>query len=457
MSHTLSLTDGTTTIDLAETTDTGYHFVSYGAPRPNRILTRVGAYPFGNGERTVASGLADVVAEIVVNIVGSSANDLDAKVIALVALLEQAQRFEEQRIGAPVRLLFKRQGVTNTSYRVVTGVPLMPQPVDPEEINWLDGSAVMNEATVAFTLTLEPVAHAGAVTSLLSTSLTVEPGSDREASVVAPVGDMPGPLVLSLENTASGTTWSTAWMALIERNPINQIWNDTADVTAYQGRKDFSLTTNPTPSTLYSYSYVPTSELPLRSLVRCKVSSGTGSDVQLRFLLLLGTLQVVGPWVTFTGSGTNWTLMDLGTLRIPPDFMKRAGQVSTSPVSVYVQAHTTTGTATLGADYAQLLTYYSFMRMDALVPYQSVLHFDALLRNDTFYWPARTPQVYVTDSAGEATQQAERRGVLGQITPGRTTRLWISASSSTAHLWGATAGVAMSYLPSFALGLRGGV
>ena len=137
MAHTLSLTDGTTTLNLAEATVAGYHFVSYGAPRPNRKLARVSGFPFADGSRTVASSLDDVAAEFVVNIVGTTADNLDARFQTLILMLEAAQRWEEQRIGSPVRLTFARQGVTQPSYRVVTGVPLMPEPIDTD-INWLD-------------------------------------------------------------------------------------------------------------------------------------------------------------------------------------------------------------------------------------------------------------------------------------------------------------------------------
>lgn len=454
MSHTLSLSDGTTTLSLAQTTATGYVLISFRTPRPNRQMERTSNGPAANGNRTTAAWLEDTTAEIVIDIIGSSNDDLDAKLIALDKLLDQAQRWATERIGSPVRLLFKHDGATNTSYRVITGVPLMPEPVDLPEIQWLDAASALLTMRTSFAVTLEPYAHAGAVTNLITTTLTVQPGSDQVASGVAVVGDLPGPLKVTVKNTTVGAQWESVWMALLDGAPTTFNWTNIVDATAYGGRQDFVLGT--TPTTVYSATYTPTSELPIRPLLRCKVGGGLGIYVQIRAVLSIGTTTIEGRWVPFEGVTVNWSMTDLGALRLPQNFLKRAAAAGAFAL-LTVEARTTTGAATLGADYLEILTYRSFVKVTATMLYQYALAWEMILQDGSFYYPASSPEVYAVDSSSDIYDGGEARGELGMITPGITTRFWFSATDTTEHAWGDTGLVTLDYLPAFALGLRGAV
>lgn len=456
MSHVLTLTDGTVTLDMAETTDAGYHFVSFGAPRPNRKLTRVGAYPFANGERTVASGLGDVAAEIILNIVGSSADDLDAKLRSLVTLLEQAQRWEEQHIGSPVRLLFKRQGVTNTSYRVVTGVPLMPEPVDPGEINWLDGSSIMNEMTVAFTITLEPVAHAGALTSIAATQpVTAVPDLDYVFASAA-AGSMPSPLSVAVTNT-SGATFSDTWLARLEFAPVVKSHTGTADATAFGGSYESVTATGTEISASHSF-FSGTTNVPFRGIARIKLLTGIVGALRLQVRGSIGATTTAlhsGEWVTFSGGVGSWILVDLGKIRFPDAFTNRTGQVTTS-MRLAIWAKTSDGaTVTFAIDYAQMLPYHTFVKIPGSVPTANVLHYDMVLKDGTFFWPNVAPQTYVTLSDGTLVNNIPRYGMLSPVPTGEILMFWAAFLVAGAHQLTSTATVTIENLALYSLGLRG--
>lgn len=268
MPHTLTLTDGTTTIDLAEDSELGYHFVSFLTPRPARLLSRVSGFPFADGNRTVASTLDDVAAEIVVTIIGEDADDLDARLQALVVLLDAAQRWEETRQGAPLRLVFARQGVTEPSYRVVTGVPLMPQPI-------------VLDLTVAFTLTLEPLAHAGIAATVVETTATNTPG-DNIVSATAIAGTMPAPLVVSMSaaTVTDPPGLSAFWLAQLDAAPFLYDATTIPLAGTLNGYDTFSV--EETAQEIARGSWTVTSTAPLRAIARVwPQDSGGPVTVQL--------------------------------------------------------------------------------------------------------------------------------------------------------------------------------
>jgi len=458
MAHTLSLTDGTTTLNLAEATVAGYHFVSYGAPRPNRKLARVSGFPFADGSRTVASSLDDVAAEFVVNIVGTTADNLDARFQTLILMLEAAQRWEEQRIGSPVRLTFARQGVTQPSYRVVTGVPLMPEPIDTD-INWLDLSSIATELTVSFTLTLAPVTHTGAMSSIASAiSVINSPGNNAINTAVVP-GDMPAPLAVIVTNT-SGVTWSEVWIAELGDAPIIHEFDTIVDATASgAGSDEFVVTSGTSLATVTTWA--PTTNDPVRAMARIKVTAGTPGLLELRFALIggtAGTIFQVATWVAFPGVVNEWALVDLGPLLIPATFTNRANQDNSSKILLSVEARSRDGSSvTIRADYIEFIPIRSFVKLRAAIADTQKLIYESVARHDTFVFPLVSPDQYVTSTSAVLVCNAERFGVLHPLTPGDTPPFWIAMHEATRHTAASDGTVSVQVLPSYSIGLRGAV
>lgn len=461
MAHTLTITDGTTTLDLADTAATGYLLIDFRTPRPNRIISRVGMYPFGDGERTVASGLADSEIEITLMIVGSTADDLDTKLQTLVKLLERAQRFEEFRTTVPVRLTFKRQGVTNTAYRVVTGVPRLPEPLDADEGHWLDISSITLTMTVAFTITVEPVAHAGALTTIVNAAtLTNQPTDNDATASPAIIGDMSCPLTILLKNTG-GVAWANVWLSHGNVTPQVNNRSGTADATAYGG--SFITVAGGGTVNSITYSTTTTSPLPIRAIVRVK-GIGTPTDsFRLRFILKSAGPTIYGSYVTPLDFDTSWQIVDLGGLSLPDYVHHRPGlSADAVPITVEVEASTTDGSAIdIGIDYIEVLQYWSFIRLSGLVEDTHHARYDMVAEEGSFYWPLRTPQVHVTDATDDfqlgTIGNLTRYGVIPPTRTATTPQFWFAAQGFGSHSITHTGTLTVKYLPCYSLGLRGSI
>lgn len=460
MSHILSLSDGTTTLDLAMTTDPGYHFVSYVPPRPNRLLARTSGFPNADGDSTRASSLGDVSADFVVTIVGTSADDLDARFQTLIKLLEAAQRWEERHIGAPVRLKLARQGVTNSSYRVVTGVPAMPRPMDAETIDWFDLSSIANEMTVAFTLTMAPVAHADALTTAKVEPISSNPNDDGATATSPLTGTMPAPLAVTVQNTGA-IVWTEVWIAHLAEPP--QVFDSSgfADAGAFNGFYQQYIVSGATEATVSLLPLTPTIAAPVRGILRVKVTSGDATRLQLQFRVTTGTglsgQTSSAPWVTYAGVGTNWTLIDLGSVRLPPLFTTRISQDPLSVATLAAYARSADGSSiTFGVDFLQALPYHSFVKLKGNVGLTDKAQYEMISRSGTFHWPQNVSQEFVTTNVQDRLiRPLERHGSLKPVPAGAQPSFWCAMHVVDGHSLSAGGELTIKYLPCYALGLRG--
>lgn len=458
MAHVLSITDGTTTINLQETTDTGYKLVHVGAPRPNRLLTRVSGYPFVDGSRTTATALDDVLMDFVVCICGSSADDVESKLGALVRLLEAAQRWEVARTGAPVRVLFKRQGVTNQSSRVITGVPLMPEPQDTEEGDWLDISVVTNSLTIAFSLLMEPVAHAGALTTVRATQTKTNQPTANVATTSVTTGNMNGPLTVKIADNTTFVTWSTAFLVqLASTSNVLIDYSGTADANAYGGfaRSDTFTTGTVTPTpTAGTVSLA--NQYPIRTFARISVTAGTPGKLQIRSRIVVGTVAVEGPWVTYPGGSNQYLLVDLGTFPAMSYLTTLAIPAGFTDIDFMIQLRSSDASSiTTRTDYVEFLFYRGITRLEGFTASSSsdYVAYEAVQKSGTFFWPARSPRTFVIKTA--TLTPATRSGTLAPLLPNVANYLWIAIQSATEHNITDTFDVTIDHLPTYALGMRG--
>ncbi len=462
MAHIFTVTDGVTTLNLAETTDAGYHFVTLRPPRPNRVLSRVSGYPFTSGQQTTASGLLDGAVEVVLHIVGTSADDVESRLLALTNLLGKAQAWEETRLVAPVRLTWRRQGATNIAYRVITGVPSMPEPVDPEEGDWLDISTVTNDLTVAFTVTLEPTWHAqGTTVSVLATAVTTTPLANTVTASAPINGDMPAAINVKASNTNT-MVWDTVWLAELGGAPdVQDTASTTVDGGAYGGFTDIR-TAGATAFSLASLSF-PMDEkyrYPLRSFFRAKVTAGDSTKLQLQFVVRFGSVTwLTTPYQTWSGPASGFYLMDFGTLSANSLFNRILQSNAVSEISYLVNYKTSDGSAvSFASDYFEVIPYRSLVRLHNMATADTGhLAYEDLQYDNAFVWPRRTPATYGVFSTFALHKAAERYGRLLPLRPGTTPMFWFNAASSTTHQLAATASATLtiSYQAAYSLGLRG--
>lgn len=460
MAHTLSLQDGTTILDLAD--PAGIHMQTFRPPPVNRILGRVGAYPYGDGRRTTAAALDDATVEIVVHIAGTSTDDVESKLRTLTRMLEAAQRWELTRIGAPVRLAWRRQGATNTSYRVITSVPVLPTPVDPEAGDWLDISTVTNLLTVSFTVILEPTWHGGFSLQMVApTAINVQPTTNTVTAGAAITGDLPAPLYIHALNTAT-LDWDRVWIAELGGSVDVANFSGTADADAMTGAVA-SRTATGTASSLASAAFTMADKYryPLRCFLRAKVTAGTASKLQLKFVVRFGgETWLETPYQSWSGPASGFWLLDLGSLDANSLFGRVAQNVGASQISYLVSYKTSDGSSVdFSTDYFEVLPYRSLVRLDGMdVRDNYALAYEDMAVEGSFGWPRKDTQAYSIGATSALYRSANRYGRLKPVLPGSTPMFWFNAQSTTVHTFAAAAAAAtlsVYYVPCYANGMRG--
>jgi hypothetical protein len=311
--------------------------------------------------------------------------------------------------------------------------------------------------TVAFTLTLAPVTHTGAMASIASAiSVINSPGNNAINTAVVP-GDMPAPLAVIVTNT-SGFTWSEVWIAELGDAPITHEFDTITDGTASgTGSDEFVITTAANLGT--ATAWTPTTNDPLRAMARIKVTVGTPGLLELRFYLIggsAGTIRQETPWIAFPGIVNEWALVDLGPVQIPAMFTNRANQNNASTIDLAVEARSRDGSSvTIRADYLEFIPIRSFVKLKASIADTQKLVYESVARDDTFVFPLVSPDQYVTSTSAVLVRNAERFGVLHPLTPGDTPPFWVAMHETTRHHAASDGTVSVQVLPSFSIGLRG--
>lgn len=457
MADVIQLTDGTTTIDLNSTSATGITTERFLPPRNVRQTSRATGYPFLHGSRTVASALNDSEVEWTGHIRDVNADAMEAQYLALVRLLEQAQRWEERRTGSPVRLVYRRSGVTNSAYWVVKGVDL------PELASEARAAAteVSQLLRLRFRLTLEPIAHAGALTTYAPTAITTTFGG-TDFSQAAPTGDMSAPASITIKKTNIDNVWEEIFLATCPAATTVYELTGTADAAA-SGGAALPAIANGISNLITSIEHMSAvdGQYSQRVIMRAKVTAGDPLKLQLRMGYHTG-LNVVGPiiisdWAPFTYIVGSYFLLDLGIIPARPIIQDRVvSGTLTTMIFLYSQT-TDASTVDFQVDAIEVVPYHGFvkLRTSSLSSGYSVVY-DQTSRSGSFYWPRQAPASYkILASTGVYHNPVSRYGALAPLPAGQIPWFWVQGQSAYAHLLSDTAEVGISYLPSYSLGLRG--
>lgn len=464
--HTLTLSDGSTTLDLAVTSATaGIHLLSFVPPAGDRKATRVGPGVGVAGQRTIMSVLPDVDASITVRITDTTANAIEARYIALIRLLELARNWEENRTGSPVRLAWSRQGVANTAYWTVTGVPQLPRPTGKQ--GWLDRETLTNRLDLTFVLTLEPVAHAATPDILINrVGITTTPGSNIVTAAVATHGDVAGPASVAVGRTSTGNDWNTVWIAQIVGTPDTIDYSGTVDAAAYGGQGQ----TQTYSGTVLGFTgsgiaISANQQHPIRGFLRMKAITAPTAGIaaiQIRMRVNFGTStgsQWTGEWLPFAGTLGNYTLIDMGAIPVMSNLQNRSGTPTSSYfVTVEMQSTDATGFQ-VRADFSTYLAAYGITKLTgiALANTDQVIYEATSSSNgDTYYAPRQDVQTYETNTLTNVLQtNATRAGRLTRHPGGATVSYWVQGQSTGLHQITDAATVYVEHLPCYALGFRG--
>lgn len=463
MAHTLILADGTTSLDLAVAGGTGIYLRNWRPPPPLRVAVRNGPAPTVPGRRTIVSSSDDVTAELLLRIVGTSADNVEAQLITLTRLLERARAWEEDRTGSPVHLAWKRANATEIAYWTVTGVPGMP--ATDGDADWLDVENASNMLTIRITLALEPVPHEITYRTAVSPlDISLTPGVAGLLVVGSSVGgDLAAPFAVSVKKRSAGNDWTTAWLAELASIPDMTDYSGTVEAGTLNGQvQEQAYTGTVLTFTGSGYTIDASKQYPIRAFVRMKVTVGTANLVQVRLKVNLGTATgtpITLPWITFAGVAGSWFLVDLGTLPLLSALQGRVYQTATSYFAT-VEVQTSDGSnATVRLDYTEFLSYFGFARLEGVVVVQNdAIYYEDILTSEAgaYAMPRQATQAYQAVAAtGVAVREAQRYGRLRRIPPASTAYLWFQAQSGTAHLIADTATWTFKHLQLYALGLRG--
>lgn len=471
MAHTLQLSDGTNTLDLAIASGNGIGLKSFIPPGQKRVYSRTTAFPAIDGQQTIGSALDDSQAELILYLFDTSPDNIDALLRSIKRYTELARMYEEGSGVSPVWLQFKRQGETNTSYwRVINLVAL--DIVGSER--WLDVDTLTNVLLLRVVLTLEPTAHAQAPTTVINgyTLTNVRGSNYRTTGTLG--GDSPGDMVLRVQKTgASVVNWTTVWLAQLADTPDYLDYTGLPDASAAGGQfARFTLGPGATgtPGLISSYSSQKYAN-PTRAFLRIRysksVSTGVPTDLKLQLRARIGTsvtsATTYAPTVTYSGStdpfaADAWYLVDLGSVTMSTAF-KRVAASTANVTYDWIISNTGTGTLQVDVNYLELLPLWGFTQITGAnisstkrVAYEMT---NKTVDGATYHWPRRNHVTYQYTNTGQLELPLSRAGRLSRITGNQAPYIWVAPQGSNEH--NITEGISLTaeYLPGYELGLRG--
>jgi hypothetical protein len=455
----LTLSDGSTTLNLANTGFGTIHLVSITGATTQRKTQRVGPTAQMVGQRTVASALDDTEITITCNIWGTTTDSVEDRLRVLVQLLDKARIWEEERTGAPVRLQLQRSGATNAAYYTVTGVTRWPTPTDATE--WVDLALVNKTLEFSFSISVEPNGHATGVSGVaIATGIPLVTHSNTITGLSV-IGDQPMPCAISVQNASGsgGNNWTTMWILLA---------GDATDITKFSGTADASAsgavaqaaTITGTVSTFTGSGYtIDTSyQFPIRCFLRLKVTSGTASKLMLSLTVKLGNTTVITlPAVAYTGTSGNYLMVDLGEIGRITGTLNRTGQLSGQYFTT-LNLWTSDGSSVgVNLDYAEFVPYRGMVKLTGLnVAQNETVYYEDIQTLGTYTWPRQTPQAYQVSNVGVLQYNAIRAGRLPWLPAGVVPYFWIQAQSDSLHRIADAMSVIGTGLAMYSLGLNVG-
>jgi hypothetical protein len=465
MAHTLTLSDGTTTCDLASTASPGIRLVNFAPPPPLRQVSRTSGWPYVDGQRTVAGSFIDGQATITCTVQGSSINNVASQLATLETLLQSAVVYEEQRFGSPVRLAWKPQNATNTAYWVLTGVLQWPtalwqQPTD------MDADLFNNYFTFVMVLLLEPVAHASATTTLANAASITNKPTLNTATLSAVPGDSPAPLSVQYILGTTTNKPSQLWLALMPSGSSVVVLDQTGSIspTGAYGGTSLALTNTGTVDQEAGPT-IPISNIlayPYRIFARIRVTAGTPEQLKMRVQILPGidtTSITYTPWAFApAGSLNTWTLVDLGSIGVFSQYTKRLLQGTTN-LSLNILYQSNNGSSiSFSVDYYEAVPYVGLAKLSTNqfnASNTSSMIYENIGLDGSFNFPRMAAQTYAIDGTGQLAVQYVRQGVLGNAAAGSTPGLWTATMYGTTHTIADTATLTAKALAMYSSTIRG--
>ena len=458
MPTVLTLSDGSTTLNLANTGYGTIHLVSITGATTQRKTQRVGPTAQMVGQRTVASALDDTEITITCNIWGTTTDSVEDRLRVLVQLLDKARIWEEERTGAPVRLQFQRSGATNAAFYTVTGVTRWPTPTDATE--WVDLALVNKTLEFSFSISVEPNGHASTLSYAILGDTTGLSHPLNTLTGTAVPGDQPMPCAVDLAKSVSGNDWTMVWILLAGGIPDETKFSGTADANATGSpgtAQAVTVTSTVSSYTGSGYTINTSYQFPIRCFVRLKVTSGTAADLRISLTAKLGNTTVITlPTVAFGGVLGSYLLVDLGEIGRITGTLNRLGQTS----GLYF---TTLNLWSVGSsigvnlDYAEFVPYRGMVKLTGISMAQNDdVAYEDYQDASGYAWPRQTPVAYQTDMSGVLKYNAVRQGRLPWLTAGVVPYFWIQAQSDTLHRISDVANVTVRGLPMYSLGLNVG-
>lgn len=465
MAHTLTITQvGGSTIDLAALVpngSTGWSLKDLRLPQGSLVHSDIANVPLLDGLRLIRTGHEAQEITYTGTYYGSSADTVDAAVIALTKVLYAAEITGPFDAQNTVYLTFKRQGTTNAvTWRVLGAVAMPHLTGDTEDI---EAQTLANHLEMSFTVRVEPLPHASTASTLTFSGSSNCSPSSTILSASGPSNGPPTPLALKITNTTAATSWSKLWIIQSAASTVDLAsLSGTVDAQAHGGAVQRTAIGTSSTGTISvgSRTYSSThGTYPVRVLVSYRLSAVAPTSLYLRSISSISSSTVYGPWVNIppTESG-NIGLLDLGMVRLPDLSKGTFSTLGTWTASLGYKNLSASTSYTLDLDWVlyPLTKGFTYLAAPtgASIGTDSSITYEEMSADSPYVYPLRSPRSLRLSSSNVAQGPMERSGRLSPPKGGEAVYLKIFAQGS-AFTYTDTFTLSAYYLPTFSAPLRG--
>lgn len=458
MAHTLQLYDAVeaTTLDIGQTGATGYHLISY-SPVMSAYAEQRNSSLYTPGDFSVMGKYGNIVETITAEIVGTSRDDLFAKLRALYRFIENARDIiQTPNNRAYSYIAYKPDSTTSTGYSTVLGGRVDVPGIDATVVTGSGGEAELlsNVMTgIVITLEREPFWR-GAYPDRTYSNATSANGTTSSPwgmlTSTNAYGDLPATFAWKWYDK-NGTLTSKFWLGLSSRRRKGTAYNaaglkeiesgtagtDTSfanDTTASPGGAGNTKATCTFGTTATDAERVTITVAPgfgaFRVFARCQLSAAGTVSLYVKAGSSSKPLmsKVSNAPVTVTNTG-NWKIYDLGVVYLPTIQTLTFPEISSNRL-LTLSAARSAGACSLDVDYLFLMPMdEGLVQINGavLVSLKSLITYSNMLPNQ--------PQSYTTeDDYMEATAMHQWSG---DIRPpvGDFALYWLGCDSSSANVF----------------------
>jgi len=204
MTATLTLTDGTTTINLMDGTNYAVQENGFAKPMPKRSYSFGGGGLLRDGSDLIDDTYENREVTINLNVYATSADNLDQRIQDILVLIETARSWAKTRRGSAVELQYKKDGATDTTYfDVLDGTVEEP---DTTHSVLLKSNTILG---VVVKLTCKPFARGALTSCLAATTVYNHDDTDHDNFVDIASGSVKGDVRGSLKLWIHNNTGSS--------------------------------------------------------------------------------------------------------------------------------------------------------------------------------------------------------------------------------------------------------